>query len=65
MGSRGRLASLLIVTALAVGLPVASTAAPVKKKKPHAGQICNPKKKPPTGFKCVLGKGGKFRLKKI
>jgi len=41
-----------------------ATDAGAKTKKHHAGQACNPKKKPPKGFKCKKNKKGKFVLVK-
>jgi hypothetical protein len=55
------IAGLAVTLALVVGFPVGATAAPAIKK-PHVGQRCSPKKKAPTGFRCVKGKTGKYHL---
>jgi hypothetical protein len=50
------------VVGLLAGLPAAASTAAPRTTKPHAGQICSPKKKAPKGFRCVKVKG-KYRLK--
>jgi hypothetical protein len=60
---RSRIAGLVVTLALAVGLPVAASAAPAtSQKSPKVGQRCSPKKKAPKGFRCVKGKTGKYHL---
>ena len=56
----------VVACAITVGVPTgAAVAAPSKSKgKPRAGQLCSPKKKAPTGFKCMKDKKGKYRLVK-
>ncbi len=55
------IAGLVVVVLLAV-LPSTVSGAGMLTRRPHAGQRCNPHRRPPPGFDCFKNRLGKYRL---